>query len=92
MTGDLETLSTEELRVRAFTLARQRRDVGFFWELVRHLPASAVLAAEDGSPGEVAGSLEKAWEAVRELFDSRDLGEYEPLFRARFLDYLRAGG
>lgn len=87
---DLETLSTEELRDRAFQLAERRRDIGFFWDLLRHVPASAGLAAEDASAGQITGGIAEAVQAVRELF-GHDLGELELLFRARFLDYLRAG-
>lgn len=88
-TDDLEALPTAELRRRAFEKAQQRRDAGFFWDLVRHLPASKVLAEEDGSPGHVAGSIDMAIEAAREMFADEELGAYEPLFRARFLAYLR---
>lgn len=87
---DLDALPTAELRRRAFERAQHRHDAGFFWDLIRHLPASAVLAEEDGSPGHVAGSIDKAIEAARELFGDDELGDYEPLFRARFLSYLRA--
>jgi hypothetical protein len=90
MTESLDDLTTEELRDRAIALAERRRDLRFFWDLARHLPQAAVLAAEDGSPGHIFGSIEKAVEAVRQLFGDADLGELEPLFRARFLDYLKA--
>jgi hypothetical protein len=89
MTESLDDLSTEELRNRAFALAERRRDLRFFWDLARHLPQAAVLAGEDGSPGHVFGSIEKAVEGVRELFGDADLGELEPMFRVRFIDYLK---
>jgi hypothetical protein len=89
MTESLDDLSTEELRDRAIALAERRHDLRFLWELARHLPQAAVLAGEDGSPGHFFGSLEKTVEAVRELFGDSGLGDLEPLFRARFLDYLK---
>jgi hypothetical protein len=85
---ELDALSTEELRQRAFELAERRRDVGFFWDLIRHLPPTGDVAAEDASAGNITGGITEAIEAVRELF-GRDLGDAEPLVRARFIDYLR---
>jgi len=86
---ELDQLSTEQLRRRAFDRAEQRHDVGFFWDLVKHLEPSQDLAREDGSAGHIAGGLAEMVEVVRELL-GRDLGENEPLVRARFIDYLRA--
>jgi hypothetical protein len=85
---DLDALSTEELRQRAFDRAKDKHDVGFFWDLVKHLRASQSLAAEDGSAGGLTGSISEAVELVRELM-GKGLGDEEPLLRARFLDYLR---
>jgi hypothetical protein len=86
---ELDALSTEELRHRAFRRAEHRRDVEFFWDLIRHLPASEALSTEDASPGAIGDALGEVMGAVEELF-GRDLGAEEPLFRARFIDYLRS--
>jgi hypothetical protein len=83
----LDDLSTEELRSRAFDKARAAHDVGFFWDLVKHLRASSSLSTEDGSGGGLTGSISEAVEVVRELM-GKDLGDDEPLVRARFLEYL----
>ncbi len=82
-----DTLSTEELRQRAFDKARAAHDVGFFWDVVKHLRASHSLATEDGSGGGLTGSISEAVEVVRELM-GKDLGDDEPLLRARFEQYL----
>lgn len=87
-TPPLDALSTEELRRRAFALAEQRRDIRFFWDLVRHLPSSADIGSEDGSAGQITGSIPELIELLRELF-GKGLGGAEPLVRARYLDYLR---
>jgi hypothetical protein len=84
---DLDSLSTEELRLQAFDKARAARDVGFFWDVVKHLRASNSFAAEDGSGGGLTGSIAEAVEVVRELM-GKDLGDDEPLLRAKFTDYL----
>jgi hypothetical protein len=89
--AELAELPTEELRHRAFQLAERRRDLGFFWDLVRHLPASADVASEDGSAGEITGSIAEAVSFVRELL-GKDLGDAEPLLRARYIGYLSEHG
>lgn len=84
---DLDALTTDELRRQAFDKARDAHDVGFFWDLVKHLRATSSFAAEDGSGGGLTGSISDAIEIVRELM-GKDLGADEPLLRARFVDYL----
>jgi hypothetical protein len=87
---ELDALTTDELRGRAFELAQRRRDVGFFWDLIKHLPASAALAGEDGSPGQLVGSIAELVRLAHEVFasESADLGQAEPLIRERFTSYL----
>jgi hypothetical protein len=89
VTPDLDELTTDELRKRAFEKAQSAHDLGFFWDVIKHLRASRALAAEDGSGGGITGSLVEVVELARELM-GRGLGDDEPLLRARFLDYLRA--
>jgi hypothetical protein len=88
MNEALDLLSTEELRRRAFEKAEDAKDVGFFWDLVKHMRASQAIAAEDGSSGAITGSITEAVHLVRELLGKEPLGDDEPLLRARFLDYL----
>lgn len=85
---ELDALSTEELRRRAFDKAQAGHDLHFFLDLMRHLRASRAIASEDGSSGGITGSITELVELGRELL-GKDLGEDEPLVRARFLDYLR---
>ena len=85
--AELDALSTDDLRHRAFSLAESRRDVGFFWDLVKHLRASRDIAAEDASAGHITGSISEAVDAVRELLGG-ELGDDEPMLRARFIDYI----
>ena len=88
MTEDLDQLTTEELRRRAFDKAQSAHDLGFFWDLVKHLRASHAIAAEDGSGGGLTGSVAELVEVARELM-GKGFGDDEPLVRARFLDYLK---
>lgn len=88
MNETLDQLSTDELRRRAFEKAESSKDVGFFWDLVKHMRASQAIAGEDGSSGAITGSITEMVHLVRELMGKEPLGEDEPLLRARFLDYL----
>ena len=89
MTEQLETLTTEQLRQRAFEKAESAKDVGFFWDLVKHMRASSAIAGEDGSSGAITGSITELVHLVRELMGRAPFGDDEPLLRARFLDYLQ---
>jgi hypothetical protein len=42
----LDELTSKELYDRAMDLARERRDVGFLWELLRAIPAAAAATGE----------------------------------------------
>jgi hypothetical protein len=85
--GPLAALSTEELRERAFALARHRGDIAFFWSILEHLPHAEDAATLDGSLGAVGASVNDAIALFRE-FIGHDYGDAEPLLRAAFLDYL----
>lgn len=88
-TDGLDDLSTEQLRELAFEAARKDHDVNFFWDLAKHLRAGHRLAGGDASAGSLTGSIAELVDLGREL-TGRDLGDDEPLVRARFLDYLRS--
>ena len=85
--AELDALSTEELRHRAFVLARDRRDVGFFWSVLRHLPHADDTESLDASLGAVGASIDDAIGLWRE-FTGHGYGDSEPLLRAAFIDYL----
>jgi hypothetical protein len=86
---DLDTLSTDDLRKRAFDKAEKAHDVRFFWDVATHLRGARAIAGEDGSSGAITGTIAEAVSIVRELMGKEPLGEDEPLLRARFLHYLR---
>lgn len=89
MTPDLDALSTDELRSRALEKAEKGKDIGFVWDLIKHMRGSQAIAGEDGSSGGITGSISELVTMVRELRGKEPLGDDEPLLRARFLDYLR---
>jgi hypothetical protein len=82
--AELDQLSTEELRERAFELARQRHDVKFFWSLAEHSPANE--SGDDGSLG-LQSTVDDAVAVWKETTGHR-YGDQEPLIRAAFIDYL----
>lgn len=83
----LDALSTEELRKRAFDLAREHRDARFFWSVLRRLPNADEAEALDGSPNSVGPTIDEAVALWRE-FTGHGYEESEPLLRAAFIDYL----
>jgi len=85
--GQLAELSTEELRRLAFTRARERHDVSFFWSVFKHLPHADDTEELDGSLGSFAASVDDAVALWREL-TGHGYGDAEPLLRAAFIDYL----
>jgi hypothetical protein len=82
----LEELSTDELRQKAFHLAERRLDVGFFWDLVKHLPAAGEVARDDSFSSAAAG-VSDLIELFRE-FGGHNLGDSEPMIRAKFVEYV----
>lgn len=90
--AELDAMSTEELRERAFDLARDRRDMGFFWSVLRHLPAAEDTESLDASLGAYGASVDDAVAMWRELSGQGGYGDVEPLLRAKFIDYLLKRG
>jgi hypothetical protein len=86
--AELDALPTEELRERAFTKARERRDVGFFWSVFKHLPDSDEAAELDGAPNSIGPTVDEFVALWREL-TGHSYGDQEPLLRAAFIDYLQ---
>jgi hypothetical protein len=82
--AELDQLSTEELRERAFDRARDRRDLRFFWSLFEHLPVSG--DGTDGSLG-IQSTVDDAIALWKES-TGHEYGDREPLIRAVFIDYL----
>ena len=86
--AELDALPTEELRERAFAKARGKRDLGFFWSVINHLPDSDEAAELDGAPNSIGPTVDEFVALWRELA-GHEYGEQEPLLRAAFIDYLQ---
>ena len=86
--AELDALTTEELRQRAFHVAREHHDVGFFVRVIKLLPASVDAAEQlDGSLGSIGESITDLIGLWRE-FTGHGFGDAEPALRADFIDYL----
>lgn len=83
----LEELTTAELRQRAFAKAEHSRDIGFFWDLIKHLPEGEALSSDDGSAGGLGEGLTGAVALATHRLGEHE-GSLEPLLRARYIDYL----
>lgn len=83
--AELDALSTEELRERAFAKARNDRDLGFFWDLFTHLPTAP--ETEERELADLGAAIEDSVQLWREM-TGHNYGESEPLIRAKFIDYL----
>jgi hypothetical protein len=86
----LDAMPTEELRERAFALARQRRDIKFFWDLFTHVTHSDD-DTQDGWLGSLDATIDDAVALWREA-TGHDYGGNEPLVRAAFIDYIMKYG
>ena len=89
----LEDLSFTELRHRAFQRAEHHMDIGFFADLLSHMPGMVAIEGEGGDLGSIGGTFIETVRAVREMLGDDQLSpEMEALLRARFIDYLRSHG
>ncbi|GAA2377901.1 hypothetical protein [Dactylosporangium salmoneum] len=86
----LDALPTEELRERAFALARQRHDIKFFWDLFTHVTVSD-NDTQDGWIGSLDATIDDAVALWREA-TGHHYGNAEPLVRAAFIDYILQHG
>ncbi len=86
---DLDSLPYAELHDRALRLAQKRHDLSFFLDLYNHTRSMHAASTEGGSLGDLSGSLIDVVNATREAFADIPDPDFEPLFRARFVEYLR---
>ncbi len=82
---ELDSLSSRELHDLAVRRALHRADVGFFWELLRAIPAAETLEGDVHEAGEDLTKVSAL------LSDALTLGEgnLADQMRPLYLDYLR---
>ncbi|HUG89025.1 MAG TPA: hypothetical protein VMP42_09710 [Actinomycetota bacterium] len=85
---ELEALPTEELRERAFRLARRHVDVRFFWNLLEATPAVEAAAGHgDEADQDILSLSERVADAV-----NPDTPEEADAFRPIYIEYLLEHG
>ena len=82
---DLESLSPRELHDRAVHRALHHADVGFFWDLLRAIPAAEAL---EGDVREAGEDLTKVSALLSDALTLHE-GNLEEELRPFYLDYLR---
>jgi hypothetical protein len=82
---DLDSLSSVELHDLAVRRARHHADVGFFWELLRAIPAAQTLDGDMREAGEDLTKVSALLSDALTLGDGNLADELRPLY----LDYLR---
>ncbi|MFG2089741.1 MULTISPECIES: hypothetical protein [unclassified Spirillospora] len=84
--AELEELPSKELYERAMSLAKERRDVGFLWDLLRAIPAAA---ASMGEVGRAEFDLLHGLSLLEEFTHAGE-GEMADALRPFYIDYLTA--
>jgi hypothetical protein len=84
-TEELEQLPTAALHRRAFSLAKHRLDVAFFWRLLAAVPAAEAAA---GHMDEAEHDVLSLAERVRDVMHP-DSPEEAGAFRPIYIEYLR---
>ncbi|MEU8797564.1 hypothetical protein [Spirillospora sp. NPDC048819] len=84
--AELDELPSKELYERAMRLARERRDVGFLWDLLRAIPAAAASLGEVGrAEFDLLHGL-----SLLEEFTHAGEGEMADALRPFYIEYLTA--
>jgi hypothetical protein len=84
---ELNALGTKELHDRATERARKHLDLGFYWDLMKVLPAAeAAIGNEDQSTADIfhIGSL------LRDFFEAEEGSDHLEALRPFFIEYLQA--
>ncbi|HYU57610.1 MAG TPA: hypothetical protein VEO00_06120 [Actinomycetota bacterium] len=85
---ELEALSSEELYERAAARAKHHLDVGFFWNLLRQIPAAEAVVGDLDEAQEDTISL---WRRLGDYLEA-DEGELADALRPYYVEYLLEHG
>jgi hypothetical protein len=83
----LEAQPVTTLRDWSLDLARERRDVGFFWDLAKHLPATED-ANRDWATYDPVDAIRELGHLVTHFREEAADPEVAELLRVRYVDYL----
>jgi hypothetical protein len=85
---ELDALSSKELHDRAFSAAKRHADVGFFWNLMKAIPAAEAGIGEEAEAEQDVMSLRGH---LNDLTNSGE-GELADALRPLYIDYLLKRG
>ena len=85
---ELDALSSKELHDQAFSEAKRHMDVGFFWRLLRALPAAEAAIGEEEEAEQDVMTLRGR---LNDLTNSGE-GELADALRPLYIDYLLKRG
>jgi hypothetical protein len=83
----LEAQPVATLRDWSLDLARERRDVGFFWDLAKHLPATED-ANRDWAAYDPVDAIRELGHLLTHFREEAADPEVAELLRVRYVDYL----
>jgi hypothetical protein len=83
----LEAQDVATLRDWSLDLARERHDVGFFWDLAKHLPATED-ANRDWATYDPVDAIREIGHLVTHFREEAADPEVAELLRVRYVDYL----
>lgn len=85
---ELDRLSSKELHDRAIHVALRKLDIGFFWDLLKAIPAAEAVAGHPDRAGEDIAHVSKQ---VADAFHG-DEGELADALRPLYMEYLLESG
>ena len=85
---ELEALSSKELHDRAFDVAKHHMDVGFFWRLMKALPAAEAAIGQEEEAEQDVMTLRGR---LNDLTHSGE-GELADALRPLYIEYLEKRG
>jgi hypothetical protein len=85
---ELEALSSKDLHDKATSIARHRVDVGFFWRLLKAIPAAE---ASVGDVEDADMNIASSEHALSEYLEA-DEGDLADALRPMYLDYILEHG
>jgi len=86
---ELDAMDSEALADRALDLAKHRLDVGFFWDLLKKIPAAEAMAGDVNEAEYDLHSLYQRFHGLREADEGGPEGLAEVL-RPVYTEYLLA--
>lgn len=82
---ELNTLSSRELHDRATERARKHVDLGFYWDLLKVLPAAEAAV---GNEDQASADIFKIGSLLRDFFEAEDGSDHLDALRPFFIEYL----